>query len=84
MISKKYLLLEDEDSNDSLTSSSRPCPGGRATTAVMNFLRRMRFNKAVIQCWSDEMLEVENGARNVTGLDGFVSLGKSSVTKKEF
>jgi len=30
------------------------------------------------------VLEVENGARNVTGLDGFVSLGKSSVTKKEF
>ena len=30
------------------------------------------------------MLEVENGARNVTKLDGFVSLGKSSVTKKEF
>ena len=27
------------------------------------------------------VLEVENGARNVTGLDGFVSLGKSSVTK---
>ena len=30
------------------------------------------------------VLEVENGARNVTGVDGFVSLGKSSVTKKEF
>ena len=30
------------------------------------------------------MLEVEDGARNVTGLDGFVSLGKSRVTKKEF
>jgi len=30
------------------------------------------------------LLEVEDGARNVTGLDGFMSLGKSSVTKKEF
>ena len=30
------------------------------------------------------VLEVENGAQNVTGVDGFVSLGKSSVTKKEF
>ena len=31
------------------------------------------------------VLEVENGARNVTRLDDFVvSLGKSSVTKKEF
>ena len=30
------------------------------------------------------VLEVENGAQNVTGLDGFVSLGKSSMTKKEF
>ena len=30
------------------------------------------------------VLEVEDGARNVTGLDGFMSLGKSSVTKKEF
>ena len=30
------------------------------------------------------VLEVENGARNVTRVEGFVSLGKSSVTKKEF
>ena len=30
------------------------------------------------------VLEVENGARNVTGLDGFMSLGKSSLTKKSF
>ena len=30
------------------------------------------------------MLEVENGSRNVTSLDGFVSLGKSSVTKNSF
>ena len=45
MISKKYISPEDEDDNDSLTSSSCPCPGGRATTAVMNFSRRMRFNR---------------------------------------
>ena len=30
------------------------------------------------------VLESENGAQNVASLDGFVSLGKSSVTKKEF
>ena len=30
------------------------------------------------------MLEVENGAWDVTSLESFVSLGKSSVTKKEF
>ena len=30
------------------------------------------------------VLEVEYGARNLTGLDGIVSLGKSSVTRKEF
>ena len=30
------------------------------------------------------MLESKNGAHNVTSLDGFVSLGKSSVTKNEF
>ena len=30
------------------------------------------------------VLEVENGAWNVTSLESFVSLGKSSVIKKEF
>ena len=30
------------------------------------------------------VLESKNGAQNVASLDGFVSLGKSSVTKKEF
>ena len=30
------------------------------------------------------VLESKNGAQNVASLDGFVSLEKSSVTKKEF
>ena len=30
------------------------------------------------------VLASKNGAQNVASLDGFASLGKSSVTKKEF
>ena len=30
------------------------------------------------------LLESKHGAQNVSRLDGFVSLGKSNVTKKEF
>jgi len=54
------------------------CEGG-ATMHTPCFRERENVNPE-----QGGVLEVDNGAQNVTGLDVFVSLGKSSVTKKEF
>ena len=51
---------------------------------VISLLNAVSLLSCVCTLARSTMLGVENGARNVTGVDGFVSLGKSSVTKKEF
>jgi len=56
-------------------------------SSVLDYLEcggKFQFSLIIMRGRRQKMLEVENGARNVISLDGFVSLGKSSVTKKEF
>ena len=72
------IVMTAEDSGKNDEKVHWICEGG-ATMHRLCFRERENVNPE-----PGGVLEVENGARNVTRLDGFVSLGKSSVTKKKF